>query len=67
MAEKLRSRIEQHSFPEAGQVTVSIGVAQMLKGMTLDNWIKTADDALYGAKALGRNQVQKGEFKVRTA
>lgn len=59
MAEKLRRQVEQHCFPEAGRVTVSMGVAQLAVGMTLDKWIKAADDALFEAKALGRNRVVK--------
>lgn len=65
MAEKLRVQVEQHVFPEAGRVTVSIGLAELKPGMTLDNWIKTADDSLYEAKARGRNRIQRGDFAVR--
>ncbi|WP_394202600.1 diguanylate cyclase [Shewanella waksmanii] len=38
-------------------VTVSIGVAEHLKGQTFDECMKVADEALYKAKKKGRNQV----------
>ncbi|WP_028771880.1 GGDEF domain-containing protein [Shewanella waksmanii] len=38
-------------------VTVSIGVAEHLKGQTFDQCMKVADEALYRAKKKGRNQV----------
>ncbi|ODA41877.1 GGDEF domain-containing protein [Desulfosporosinus sp. BG] len=60
MAEKLRHLVETYDFPEVGEMTVSIGVAEFKSGKTLDNWIKVADDALYEAKRLGRNRIQLG-------
>jgi hemerythrin-like metal-binding protein len=37
---------------------VSIGVAECMHGEPWEQWFKRADDALYQAKAFGRNQVQ---------
>ena len=39
------------------QLTVSIGLAQHLPGDTVEHTLERADQALYHAKALGRNRV----------
>jgi diguanylate cyclase (GGDEF)-like protein len=39
------------------RATFSAGVAMLQEGATLDAWKKAADDALYAAKAAGRNRV----------
>ena len=57
LAEKLRMGLETREFPPAGLVTVSAGVAEHLPEETLDSWIERADQALYRAKAEGRNRV----------
>jgi diguanylate cyclase (GGDEF)-like protein len=54
--ERFRMNIEQHEFPQVGRVTVSIGFA----GITAETPVVIlghADQALYYAKANGRNQV----------
>jgi diguanylate cyclase (GGDEF)-like protein len=56
-AEKRRRLIATQSFPRVGQVTSSFGVAEFLPQDTLDAVLKRADDALYAAKAAGRNRV----------
>lgn len=56
-AEKLRKAIEQEAFPEAGSITASFGTAQMMEGESYVNWYKRVDEALYHAKAGGRNCV----------
>jgi diguanylate cyclase (GGDEF)-like protein/PAS domain S-box-containing protein len=56
-AEKLRALVADRAFPEVGAVTVSIGVAEFRPRESDNALIKRADDALYAAKAGGRNRV----------
>jgi diguanylate cyclase (GGDEF)-like protein/hemerythrin-like metal-binding protein len=58
LAERLRERLAKTVFPNVGQVTVSLGVAECMAAETWEDWFKRADAALYRAKACGRNQVQ---------
>lgn len=41
--------------PDGEDITVSFGVASWLPGSTADTWLKRADEALYLAKANGRD------------
>ena len=59
LAEKLRALIANQPFPPVGSVTSSFGVATFQPQDTLDDWLKRADDALYEAKAAGRNRVHQ--------
>jgi two-component system cell cycle response regulator len=61
-AERLRKRIGEHDFAEAGAplfVTVSVGVAAMsaAQSETAEGLIARADAAMYEAKGGGRNKV----------
>ena len=62
-AERIRAAVENHHFeglPEAGNITVSIGVTMLFEDVKdMDGLVKMADDALYRAKANGRNRVEK--------
>ena len=60
VAEKLRALVQAQPFALVGQVTASFGVADFRPTDNLDTWLKRADDALYAAKAAGRNQVCLG-------
>ena len=55
VAEKIRQRVEETSFPR--KVTVSVGVAEHEEGETCEEVILKVDKALYRAKAKGRNRV----------
>jgi diguanylate cyclase (GGDEF)-like protein len=60
IAEELRTMVEQHSFVVEGErikVTISIGAAELQKGMDLKGFYKSADELLYQAKRAGRNRV----------
>jgi diguanylate cyclase (GGDEF)-like protein len=60
IAEELRKIVEEHSFLVEGEqikVTISIGIAELKKGMDIKSFYKSADDMLYQAKRTGRNKV----------
>lgn len=58
-AESLRKRIEALHFTLCGHETASFGVAQALPDEEMDPLILRADVALYVAKKLGKNRVQR--------
>jgi diguanylate cyclase (GGDEF)-like protein len=63
VAERLRARVEEHSFPglpKRHKVTISIGVTQLLSDREIEvqEMINEADQALYRAKKNGRNRVE---------
>jgi diguanylate cyclase (GGDEF)-like protein/hemerythrin-like metal-binding protein len=60
LAEKIRIAVASETFPQVGQVTLSLGVAEFTLGMDLESWIRCADEALYQAKEAGRNRVLAG-------
>ncbi|MBQ8962876.1 MAG: diguanylate cyclase [Clostridia bacterium] len=60
-AEALRGRIEKLRFALCGRETASFGVAQALPGEEVDPLILRADVALYVAKKLGKNRVNRSE------
>jgi diguanylate cyclase (GGDEF)-like protein len=58
LAEKIRSNVCLHSFPQMGTVTCSFGVSQFYPDDTAESFIKRADNAMYVAKQAGRNRVE---------
>lgn len=57
VARELLTSISSRPFVEGIQVTASASVAEVEKGDTWSVWLNRADQALYEAKAKGRNQV----------
>jgi len=55
LAERLRKAVEQLRDAEVGQVTLSLGVVEMLPGESIEQLLGRADGALYRAKRSGRN------------
>ncbi len=61
LAEELRQLVAGEPFPVVGQVTSSFGVAAFRPHEARGLWLKRVDDALYAAKAGGRNRVCMAE------
>ncbi|HEY9099769.1 MAG TPA: GGDEF domain-containing protein [Thiobacillus sp.] len=55
--ERIRIKVSNHSFPQVGQVTVSVGFAPIADQTLPPHIFEEADKALYYAKEHGRNQV----------
>jgi len=58
-AEVLLDRIRKETFVDQDmkvQFTGSVGIAQLLHGESLDQWMKRADSALYDSKKSGRDR-----------
>jgi two-component system cell cycle response regulator len=60
VAERLRGRLANTPKVEGGpeQITVSVGLAMLGQGITAEMLIEQADQALYRAKARGRNRIE---------
>ena len=67
IAERLRDRVSNASWPEGLRVTCSFGVAEWHRGEDLDAGIKRADEAMYRAKQEGRDRVEIELATVRDA
>jgi diguanylate cyclase (GGDEF)-like protein len=60
IGETLRGLVEGHAFVVEGEqikVTISVGIAELKKGMDMKAFYKSADEMLYEAKRTGRNKV----------
>lgn len=57
LAHQLLTTISAGPFLENIQVTASAGVTEVVKGETWSTWLNRADQALYSAKAQGRNRL----------
>ncbi len=56
LAETLRTKIAQQEIKPAGNITISLGVAEHVSGESEATWFGRADEALYAAKNAGRNR-----------
>lgn len=57
VAEAVRALVEQAVFVDRVGITLSLGVAAHKPGDTLESLLERADEAVYAAKAAGRNRV----------
>jgi len=64
-AERIRAAIAARPFDDVYRVTVSVGVATYRRGETVPELLTRADDALYRAKAEGRNRVVAADREER--
>lgn len=64
--ERFRQTIADYKFPQVGQVTISIGFTFITAQDSPSQVIDAADEALYYAKAHGRNQVQNYEQLIES-
>lgn len=61
LAEKLRREVERAGLVEQPHLTASFGVAQHESGESVGNLLKRVDEAMYRAKASGRNCVMRAD------
>lgn len=60
-AEKVRKFMESYNYPDVGKVTASFGISEFTDDDDdKENIVRRADEALYKAKANGRNRVEIG-------
>nr|WP_321266910.1 diguanylate cyclase [uncultured Sulfurimonas sp.] len=57
LAEKLRVKIENHTFKSVKNITISAGITEYISNESKDIFIKRVDEALYEAKESGRNKI----------
>lgn len=65
IAERIRAQIEAMTIPTASgsiRTTVSAGIAYSTGAETIQSLLNRADDALYEAKAAGRNRVRTSDL-----
>ncbi|MCB1722276.1 MAG: GGDEF domain-containing protein [Chromatiaceae bacterium] len=58
LLQRFRQSVSEFTFPQVGNVTVSIGAAPITGNSLPSNIVDRADNALYRAKENGRDQVQ---------
>lgn len=57
LADDIRKLVAETPFPPTDGITLSIGLADLQTGETIDSWLNRTDQALYRAKDAGRNRV----------
>lgn len=66
LAERIRTEIELHVFPDKLRITASLGMAVCQSTDTWKSWLERADQALYRAKSAGRNRVENECLPLET-
>lgn len=61
LAEQLHQTIGEHQFPYAASISCSFGVAEWCPGESAAGVFRRCDQALYKAKAIGRNRIQMAD------
>jgi len=64
LAEKIRLKIESFNFTEPEHLTLSFGISSFKTGDNAVKLLNRADEAMYKAKANGRNQVQVSQEEL---
>jgi two-component system cell cycle response regulator len=59
VAERLRESVQGNALGRLPGVTISLGIAELDKGMGADELLHNADTALYRAKNAGRNRTER--------
>ena len=57
---KFTQNIEKESFEYEGEklnITITIGVAEYTKDISLEQWVELADEKMYSGKNTGKNKV----------
>jgi diguanylate cyclase (GGDEF)-like protein/PAS domain S-box-containing protein len=62
--ERARNAITERPFPQVGALTVSVGVCDLTPAIDVQELYERADQALYRAKAQGRNQTYQHTAEV---
>jgi len=57
LAESLRQCVAAQPFHTVGPITASLGVAEYIEAESAESWFARTDEALYAAKAGGRDRV----------
>jgi len=57
LLDRFKEALAAYSFPQVGQVTISIGCSKMALNVLPNTVLEHADEALYYAKEHGRNQI----------
>lgn len=57
LGEKIRQKVEEHTFKSAPNQKISLGVTQYIESEAPESFTKRVDNALYQAKQTGRNKV----------
>lgn len=57
LAEDLRALVDADEAVSGWQMSISLGVAEYVRGETREAWLKRADEALFESKRQGRNRV----------